>query len=188
MRKVLFILVGSLGLLASVDAVTLQFEGSAPVSGLLPVTPTAIYSEAGYLVTPVNTQSAVFDSGHTTKMAGITTDFLGFGETNTLTLTRSDLLVFELISLDVGRSSIATASSVTITLTGTVNGGGSLNATFSNLTTATNAVLNWSNLNSVVISTTDDGAIDNVVAAVPEPSSLVLLCGGLAWCGFRRGK
>jgi hypothetical protein len=70
----------------------------------------------------------------------------------------------------------------TMTLVGNLVGGGTLKATFPNLTAATLATLNWSNLSSVVIQATDDAALDDIplsksgrrYAARPSPSSVAI--------------
>ena len=76
---------------------------------------------------------------------------------------------------------------MSITIVGTLLGGGTLTQTFSGLTAATLESLNWSNLSSVQFRTTDDSALDDISVTVPEPSLLVLLMtGGMAFIAWRR--
>jgi len=159
------------------SAVVLGFENFAAAGSLVNVSPTTPYTESGFIITPTDTQSAVFDSAATSHMIGDPTDWFGFAETNhpSLMLTASTQ-TFNLQQLLIGPSTIASVPNISMTITGNVFGGGSLNATFAGLTTATTETLNWSNLTSVVFTATDDAGLDNInVTPVPEPASIVLL-------------
>jgi PEP-CTERM motif len=167
-------------------AVVITFEGIAPSGGLINVNALAPYTEAGFTFTPLNAQSAVFDSLATVDFPGDPTDFFGFAESNQITLTGP--VPFTLNSLLLGPSTSSSTPTVSMTLVGNLLGGGMLTTTLTGLSTATLATLNWGTLTSVVISATNDSAIDNIaIVQVPEPSSLVLLgVGALACRGFRR--
>lgn len=163
------------------SAVVLGFENFAQAGSVANVSPQTPYTESGFIITPTNAESAVFDSAATSHMIGNATDWFGFQETNlpSLRLTASTL-TFNLQQLLVGPSTIATVPNISMTITGNVFGGGSLNATFTGLTTATTETLNWLNLSSVVFTATDDAGLDNIsVTPVPEPASLSLMAAAL---------
>ena len=145
----------------------------------------APYTEAGFTLTPTNAKSAVFDSAAVADFPGDTTDFFGFAETNLITL--SGPAPFTLNSLLVGPTTGSSTPTVSMTLLGTLSGGGTLTATFPGLSTATLETLNWANLTSVRFSATDDSALDNIVInQVPEPASLALLGAAALTVGARR--
>jgi hypothetical protein len=162
------------GPVTGASALTITFENVAPAGGVVNVNVLTPYTEAGFTFQPLNLNSAVFDSAAVTDFAGDTTDFFGFGETNQITL--SGPAPFILNSLLIGPSTLSSTPTVSMTLLGTLFGGGTLTATFAGLSTATLATLNWANLASVRFSATDDSALDNIVInQVPEPASLWLL-------------
>jgi len=75
---------------------------------------------------------------------GDTTDFFGFGESNLITL--SGPAPFILNSLLMGPNTGSSTPTVSVTLLGTLSGGGTLTATFAGLSTATLETLNWADL------------------------------------------
>jgi hypothetical protein len=125
-------------------------------------------------------QSAVFDSAAVVDFPGDATDFLGFEEINLLRLTGP--APFTLSSLIIGPTTLSSTSSISMTLVGNLLGGGSLTTTFAGVSTATLETLNWANLTSVAVTTTNDAALDDIVLnPVPEPASLLL--GAVAMAG-----
>jgi len=167
------------------SALTITFENVAPAGGLVNVNVVAPYTEAGFTLTPTNLNSAVFDSAAIVDFPGDTTDFFGFGETNLITLSGS--APFILNSLLIGPITVSSTPTVSMTLLGTLAGGGTLTTTFAGLSTATLETLDWANLTSVRFNATDDSALDNIVVnQVPEPSSLMLLGLAALTVGARR--
>jgi hypothetical protein len=167
---------------SAAQAVTLTFENFAPAGSLVNINPDVPYTEAGFTISVTNALSAVFDSAATVDMPGNLTDFFGFDGTNTPTLTFSGG-TFDLGSLLIGPIVPAGIPPINMTIIGTLVGGGTLTATFTGLTTATTANLNWVGLQSVHFNNTSAGGLDNIVvnpsAAVPEVESLTLLALGL---------
>jgi hypothetical protein len=174
-------------LAAPAEATTIAFENFAPAGSLVNVSPGVPYTESGYTFTPTGSQSAVFDSAAAVDMPGDATDFFGFEENNFITLTFGGG-GFDLTSLLIGPTTLS-GGTTSMTIVGNLAGGGSLVRTFSNLTTATLAQLNWINLSNVLFRVTDDSALDNLeVTAVPEPASLLLLGSGVATLVARRRR
>jgi hypothetical protein len=171
------------------QASLIDFEGFAPAGGLVNISPGSPYTENGFTLTPTNASSAVFDSAAANTMIGNNTDWFGFAESNTpiLTLTSGSGVPFTIHDLLIGPSTIASGTPISMRIVGNLNGGGTVGATFNGLTTATNAFLNWSNLDSVVFFATDDAALDNI-RVTPEPATLALLGIGVLAVMRRRCK
>ena len=160
------------------EGAILTFENFAPSGSLVNINPQFPYTEQGFTLTPLNANSAVFDSAAVAKFPGDNTDWFGFAPGNTITLTGP--IPFSLDSVLIGPSTIGIGI-VNFTITGNVVGGGVLTATFNNLTTATAEFVGFTNLNSVMFSTTSDAGLDNVaITAVPEPRSLSLFAAASA--------
>jgi hypothetical protein len=187
--RTLVLFAGLLGAFAahSKADVVLTFEGVAPPGSLVNVNPAAPYHESGFTLTPSNANSAVFDAGAVSKFAGDSTSWFGFASNNLITLTGP--VAFDLESMLIGPSTIGSGV-INFTITGQIFGGGSVSVTYNNLTTATDEVIGFTDLQSAVFSATSDAGIDNVaLAAVPEPRSLPVLAGcliGLAAISYRR--
>jgi hypothetical protein len=105
--------------------------------------------------------------------------FQGISTTATIALLSGGAFTLESLDISLGEFSLSTSTD--ITFDGLLVAGGTLNATFTNISSVQNVVLDWTGLESVTISGTDDPGIDNVVV-VPEPSSALLL--GLGAMGF----
>lgn len=164
-------------------AVTIAFEGVAAEASLEPVSPAAPYTESGFTITPSDTSSAIFDSASPEDFPGDATDWLGFAESNVLTLTFSGGTgVFDLTSVLIGPSSVG-GGLVDVSIDGVLDGGGTLDASFLGLTTATTANLSWTGLTSVTFATTDDAGLDDLLA-VPQPGALALVTLGVAALAF----
>lgn len=166
-------------------AADLNFENFASPGGLTNISPGSPYFEAGFRIAPTNGSSAVFDSANTSQMIGNSTDWFGFQEDNTpsLTLTASTGR-FNIQDLLIGPTTIASSSVINMTITGSNFGGGSVSSTFTGLSTATTASLNWTDVISVVFTATDDAGLDNIkVSPIPEPSTFILTALGLSSMG-----
>jgi len=167
---------------SAAQAVTLTFENFAPPGSGVNINPASPYTEAGFTVSVSNPLAAVVDSAAATNMPGNLTDFFAFDTSNTATLTFTGG-AFDLASLLIGPYVPATTPPINMTIIGTLAGGGTLTATFTGLTTATTANLNWVGLQNVRFNNTGAGALDDIVVtpstAVPEVESLRLLALGL---------
>lgn len=172
---------------SAAQAVTLTFENFAPAGGVVNINPTSPYTESGFTISVTNPLAAVVDSAAPPDMAGNLTDFFGFDTSNTATLTFTGG-TFDLASLLIGTYALGSPPPSDMVIVGMLAGGGTLTATFTGLTTATAANLNWVGLQSVRFNNTSAsspsaGGLDDIVvtpsAAVPEVESLTLLVLGL---------
>lgn len=185
MRCVLF-LVALVAVAAGAQAFAtlVQFE-FAPPGAELNLDPMTPHLELGFVFTPLDSDSAIFDRTAPHTMPGNDSDFLGFDEGNVIAITTSDQEPFTLFEVDLGRNTYASSSAVNITLVGTRIDGSTLSATFPGISTVTHAVFNWPDLRRVAIFASDDAAIDNV-SVVPEPSAGCLLSFGCFVARCRR--
>ena len=174
---------------ASLMASEIQFEGFAPPGGLANISPGGPYTEAGFTLTPTDTNSAVFDAAFTgDRFPGDTTSWFGFAADNTITMTGPS--PFNLASVDIGPSSLGSGN-INATITADLFGGGTLSTTFTGLTSDTRETLNWTGLTDVRFSVTSDAGLDNIstdIAGSPEPGSVFLLGAGLTAVALRRWR
>jgi len=105
------------------EGAILTFENFAPSGSLVNINPQFPYTEQGFTLTPLNANSAVFDSAAVAKFPGDNTDWFGFAPGNTITLTGP--IPFSLDSVLIGPSTIGIGI-VNFTITGNVVGGGVL--------------------------------------------------------------
>jgi hypothetical protein len=167
-----------LGAVAPASAQVITFEGAAPPGGQInPL----VYTESGFNISGLNTAWAIFDAASPYDMPGNSnSSFLGWGESNVMTLVRADAAPFLLESVLIGRSTIASGPATTVNITGNFVAGGPITMTYPGLATATLAQLNWTGLTSVQFSSSDDAAMDNLV--VPAPGATIVL-GGMCALG-----
>jgi hypothetical protein len=182
-------LITSTPALRAASPVSMSFEGFASPGGLVNVSPATPYSEAGYTLTAANGSSAVFDATASSDMPGNATSWFGFAESNTITLRHVAGRPFDLISLLIGRSTLASLSTISFTITGTTADGNNLSGTRTGLSTATLAPINWKNLTQLELRADDDAGVDDItVALVPEPAAGLLAIGGAIGLHWRRRR
>lgn len=142
------------------------------------MSPVQPYSEAGYTITPSNFASAVFDAAYPfASFPGDPTSWLGFAGGNTITLTGT--YTFSLDSALMGPSTIGFGV-VDFTVTGFLDGGGTVSQTFNGLAAATTELIGFTHLDSVQFTSTSDAGLDDIQLHTPEPASLLLLVAGFA--------
>ena len=168
-------------LAVSSQAAVLTFEGVAPPGGVVNVSPTTPYHEAGFTLTPSDANSAVFAADAPFMFPGDNTAWFGFAgaDTTGTIITLTGPVPFDLDSALLGPSTIGTGR-VNLTVVGNVVGGGTKTVTFTGLTTATLETINFTNLQSATFTATSDAAMDNVsLNVIPEPGGVFLFGGGL---------
>jgi hypothetical protein len=176
---------------SAAQAVTLTFENFAPPGSGVNINPLSPYTEAGFTISVTNGLAVVVDSAAPADMPGNLTDFFAFDTSNTATLTFTGG-TFDIGSVLIGPYVPATTPPVNVTIVGTLAGGGTLTATFTGLTTATTANLNWVGLQSVRFNNTGAAGLDDIVVTpattVPEVGSVTLLALGLLNLGIARAR
>lgn len=182
MRLATISLASLLGLFAvsSNASEILQFEGYAPPGSLVNVSTSTPYSEAGFTLTPTNSDSAVFDAADpNAAFPGDSTSWFGFAAGNTITMTGP--APFNLLGFDVGPISFGSGTT-DVTVTADLFGGGTESTIFSGLTTDTTETLNWTGLQDVQFSADTDTGLDNInvqAPSTPEPGTVLLFGAGL---------
>ena len=175
-------------LAASSSAAIITFEGVVPEGGSENVNPTEPYTEGLFTLTPSDEASAIFSATSGVNLPGNSTDFFGFGPTNTITL--SGVVPFDLVSMFIGPTDIGSGT-ISFTVIGQIFGGGTTSITFTDLTTGGVQLIGFTNLESATFSTPSDAGIDDITLSTaadsPEPTSVILFATGLlALCGLRR--
>ncbi len=176
------LLLGSLSI--SANAAVLTFGSSSQHNF-------ASYSEAGFVVTPSNS-----DVGIEGPVGNFSSLYLDFNAPyTTVTVTSADSSPFDLTSLDIGTYPWFFFMPSNVTINALVYGGGTLSTTYNNVTALQNVTPNWSNITSFTISSDIRTAVDNIVvspSAVPEPGSaataLVLASGMIGLVTRRRRR
>jgi hypothetical protein len=125
-------------------------------------------------------------SGSPSIFPGDETAFLEFSFDNSVILTGP--APFSLYSALMGPATYPYYPSIDMTVVGNVVGGGTVTATYSDLTVATGEFIGFSNLQSAIFFNTHSAGLDNIVVneTVPEPCSwflagTALLLGSAAW-------
>ncbi len=162
-------------------AVTLTFEGvTTTAETVVNVNPSEPYTEAGFLFTPVNDQSAVFAADASTTLPGVTSAWFGFAESNPVTVTHNAGLTFDFSRFVAGASTLASGP-LTLTVTGIRSDGTTLTETFENVSAAGSRDFNWTGLASLRFESSDDAGLDDLaLTPVPEPETWMTLAIGLA--------
>jgi hypothetical protein len=184
---------GLLLISASASAEHIGFENTAVISEFEFVNPDFVFEEDGFVFTPQEFSKTHIVSGISLGIGGQMvdngfSDYLLFEDPSPLTMTHTDG-AFNLLSLQVGPTGgglINFPTSVTGSLVGYFAGGGSSILNYSSLTTTTLLSPGWMNLSSVVFTTAEYSAIDNVIADIPAPGTLALF--GLALLGLRQAR
>ncbi|MFT2091962.1 PEP-CTERM sorting domain-containing protein [Paraglaciecola sp. 2405UD69-4] len=176
----------------AVNATLIDFEGFADTGERVELAIFTPYLEEGYEFTSTHVHAAVIDSEYSTynfNFVGNDTDWFGFSEYNTVMLTSASGALFDLSNLTLGINAFATSSSIDIAIIGNLANGNTLISNITNISTSTLVNLDWTNLLSVIFTTSDDAGIDNInVAAtqVPAPGAFAIIALGLAFIGFRK--
>lgn len=157
---------------ARAKAIIVGFEGFAPNGDLVNVNPGAPYAEAGFLFIPTSGASAIFDSASMVGLSGNGTDFFGFGEGNSIAVIQFAIpgVPFDIAGLEIGRTNLASAPTVTISFMGTLAAGGTVSTSFSAISTFRPVTLNWTGLSRLEFFASDDAGVDNLSMRIPEPT------------------
>ena len=164
--------------------ITFEITTDPIQSGILSITPANVYSEKGFKISPSNDLSSVFDFEFfnvftPVEMRANNSDWFGFEESNKITVDANNTL-FNLTSLDVGITTLASSSSIDLMITGSFINDIQESKTLNNVSDTITWEINWSNLISFTIMSSDDAGIDNLVLSqVPIPSALWLFVSSL---------
>lgn len=180
-------LVGALTLPAQATVIT--FEDVAPDGGQVNG-PSFTFGE--FTFTNPTLAWSIFDSATSAPISfpGDTTDWLGFGTPATVSLAAGGA-TFDLYTITLGRSTVASTPTIDFTIIGTLAAGGTVSVTYTGLTGATTVSPNLLGVTNLAFVISSDAGIDDLVLSspVPEPASMALLGAGLvgiAFAGRRR--
>ncbi|WP_133471241.1 hypothetical protein [Paraglaciecola marina] len=195
--KSLVVLLVSLFTVATANATLIDFEDVAASETRVVYLPSTPYTEEGFVLTSTHNHAAVIDVDYSTygfNFVGNDTDWFGFSEYNTVTLTADSGSSFDLSDLVLGINAYASSSSIDVLITGNLFSGDTLVSNQTNLTTATFINLEWTDLVSVVFTTSNDAGLDNLnvfatsSAEVSAPGAFAIIALGLVMIGFRKTR
>ncbi|MEP0354639.1 MAG: hypothetical protein ABJH06_16415 [Paraglaciecola sp.] len=195
--KNLVVLLVSLFTVATANATLIDFEDVAGSGQRIDFAVSTPYSEEGYVFTSTHHHAALLDSvyiGSGFDFIGNDTDWFGFSEYNTVTLTTESGSSFALSDLILGINAFAASTSIDVLITGNLLNGGTLVSSLTNISTATFVDLGWADLTDVVFTTSDDIGIDDLnvfttsAAEVSAPGAFTIIALGLVMIGFRKAK
>jgi len=182
------------------NATVITFNGTAPEGSCLAFSPAdgsaATYSEGGY--TLESTEQTFFCDNNNAVFPGLATfddDVLEFNrDSSTMTMTKDDSGLFDLISVIVGSLGRASSDEGNFVFTGFFGGGGTIEQiVFTPLFNALPDLFTFAEfigLSSLQV-TAGDGrfiVMDDLTVSVPEPGTLALLGIGLAGLGLNRRR
>ncbi|WP_289031243.1 hypothetical protein [uncultured Paraglaciecola sp.] len=195
--KSLVVLLVSLFTVVTANATLIDFEDVTTSGGRVDLAVSTPYSEEGYVLTSTHKHAALLDSayiGSGFDFIGNDTDWFGFSEYNTVTLTAASGSTFDFSDLVLGLNAYASNSSIDVLITGNLLSGGSLVSSLTNISTATFVDLGWTGLTEVVFTTSDDVGLDNLnvfatsSAEVSAPGAFAIIALGLVMIGFRKTR
>ena len=202
MRKLLFLAACLISGAVSATPVTIDFEGQIGDSETKNITEFGagqpVYTQAGFEIELFDTASAIYgkDVG---PLAGLGYNYMDWAPTflvpdQQATLRAVDGSVFDLVTMDFS-ASFGSAPETALTITGYLQGGGTVTKSVTGAPNAWTTVSfdsSWTDLDSVVFS--DGGvavapAITNIqLTAVPIPAAVWLFGSALAGLGWLRRR
>ncbi|MEP1554642.1 hypothetical protein [Paraglaciecola sp.] len=195
--KSLVVLLVSLFTVVTANATLIDFEGVATTGGRVDYATSTPYTEDGFVLTSTHQHAVIVDADYSTynfNFVGNDSDWFGFSEYNTVTLTADSGSTFDLSDLILGLNTYATSSTIDIMITGNLFSGGTLVTSLTNISTARFVDLGWTGLTEVVFTTSDDVGLDNLnvfataAAEVSAPGAFAIIALGLVMIGFRKAK